>query len=501
MTMIPCPLRKASRERPSEAALVRKRGTITWAELDQLVSAAADRLRQRGLDAGEKVALFVEDRVANVILLMAVIRAEGTAGMISTRIPPVAVQSRLDSIGSRVIVTDRPTDLQAQVSGVDIVPADRILGEPSEQRRADTSSVVCTTRQPVTVVFTSGSTGEPKAALHSFGNHYYNALGSNRNIELLPGDRWLLSLPLYHVGGIAIVFRCLLAQAAMVIPEVGMKVDEAIEAFSVTHVSLVSTQLYRLLNSENVHIGRHLRAILLGGSAFEPGLLDEAYERGLPVHVSYGLTEMASQVTATQAGARREELNTAGRVLPYREVAIGIDNEILVRGDTLFMGYVEGNECYLPQDRSGWFHTGDLGEIDASGFLHVHGRKDNLFISGGENIQPEEIERALGRIEGVGRAVVVPVPDEEFGFRPVAFVQLKSRAKMGDAVPTEDHNQQISEYERQHLVKCLESFIPRFMIPVAFYHLEESDLLNGIKVKRGDLQNRARQLWSESSLA
>ena len=161
----------------------------------------------------------------------------------------------------------------------------------------------------------------------------------------------------------------------------------------------------------------------MGGGPVPPSLVDEALARGLPLHTSYGLTEMASQVTTTPPGASLEELRTAGRVLPDREVSISERGEILVRGETLFAGYVEGEELDRPLDAEGWFHTGDLGELDEDGYLRVGGRVDNLFISGGENVQPEEIEEALCRLEGVDEAVVVPVPDEEFGARPVAFVR------------------------------------------------------------------------------
>ena len=277
--------------------------------------------------------------------------------------------------------------------------------------------------RPATIVFTSGSTDIPKPALHTFGNHYYNALGSNANIMLRPGDRWLHSLPLYHVGGISILFRCLLAGATIALPGHGTPIGDSIADLGATHVSLVSTQLLRLLREDTELAG--LKAVLMGGGPVSASLVDEALSRGLPIHTSYGLTEMASQVTTTPPGASLEALRTAGRVLPEREVSISEEGEILVRGATLFAGYVEGKTLDLPLDTDGWFHTGDLGELDENGYLRVLGRKDNLFISGGENIQPEEIEEVLAALPGVEAAVVVPVDDPEFGQRPVAFVRTE----------------------------------------------------------------------------
>ena len=333
--------------------------------------------------------------------------------------------------------------------------------------------------RPATIVFTSGSTGRPKAVLHTFGNHYYSALGSNANIALSAGDRWLLSLPLYHVGGLSINFRCLLAGAAVSLPEPEAALDRSIVEPDITHVSLVATQLRRLLQKKNQRTSG-LKAVLLGGGPVPRDLLEEAIVRGIPVHTSYGLTEMASQVTSTRPGAAPEELRTSGRTLAHRAVSVAESGEILVRGETLFAGYVEGNGVERPLDAEGWFHTGDLGGFDENGNLHVKGRRDNLFISGGENVQPEEIEAALERVEGVERAIVVPVPDREFGERPAAFVQT------------------IGELAPQDLAEKLGETLPRFKIPVAFYGWPEGADSGGMKPDRGFFRGLASRRYQEA---
>jgi O-succinylbenzoic acid--CoA ligase len=219
----------------------------------------------------------------------------------------------------------------------------------------------------------------------------------------------------------------------------------------------------------------------MGGSGMPPTLIRAALERGLPVHTSYGLTEMASQVTATRAGASLEDLLTSGSVLPYREVSISGEGEVLVRGATLFAGYVEGDRVRSPVDEDGWFHTGDLGAFDGEGRLLVRGRRDNMFVSGGENVQPEEIEAALEAIEGITASVVVPVRDAEFGSRPVAFVR-----SMGGFSP-------------EGLAGALEARLPRFMVPIAFHPWPE-DLAGGMKPDRRALEDRARELCSRRPL-
>jgi O-succinylbenzoic acid--CoA ligase len=461
-------LRSAALAAPKTAALVGTSGITSYEELDRMVSAAA--LRLRGLEPGSRVALHLPKDERYVALVIALIRAGHVACPVSDRLPPRGVAQLLGRASCSALISEDEELLQTAGAGLSR-PAPETLLRDGEQR-AESADVP--QERPATIIFTSGSSGAPKAALHTFGNHYHSALGSNTNIALRPGDRWLHSLPLYHVGGLSILFRCMLAGATVALPQPGTSLGESIAGLGATHVSLVSTQLSWLLREDAYLVG--LEAVLMGGGPVPPSLVDEALARGLPLHTSYGLTEMASQVTTTLPGASIEELRTAGRVLPNREVSISKSGEILVRGETLFAGYVEGEEPDRPLDAEGWFHTRDLGEIDESGYLRVGGRMDNLFISGGENIQPEEIEEALCRLDGIDEAVVVPVLDEEFGARPVAFVRAAGR------MPEE-------------LARKLEPLLPRFKIPISFHPWPE-EARRGMKADRAVLREWARRMRS-----
>ena len=462
----PCPLRSAALAAPESAALVGARGATSYRELDRMVSSAALRLGE--LEPESRVALYLPNSERYVALVLALIRAGHVACPVSDRFPPQGVARLLERASCSALISEDEELLQTAGADLRRSRPEALLGESLQ--RAEPTDIPL--ERPATIIFTSGSTGVPKAALHTFGNHYYNALGSNANIALRPGDRWLLSLPLYHVGGLSILFRCLLAGATVALPQQGTSLGEAIAGFGGTHVSLVATQLSRLLR-ENADLGG-LEAVLIGGGPIPSSLLDEALARGLPIHTSYGLTEMASQVTTTPPGAALEELRTAGRVLPNREVSISEEGEILVRGETLFAGYADGEELDRPLGTGGYFHTRDLGELDEEGYLRVRGRMDNLFISGGENVQPEEIEEALCRLEGIDEAVVVPVPDEDFGARPVAFVRMNA-GELGD------------------LACALEPVLPRFKIPISFHPWPEQGR-RGMKADRVNLGELARRL-------
>jgi O-succinylbenzoic acid--CoA ligase len=473
-TWVPCPVRAAAEDSPEAPAIVAAGGTlITYGELDRRVTTVAMNLDELGLGAGAHVGLYLPKDERYIVLLLALIRAGYVACPLSTRTPRSGVSTLLQRAACRVLISDKDLPEAADAGLRKLHPKgslENISIERDLPRSSDPLHLLLD--RHATVLFTSGSTGAPKGALHTFGNHYFSARGSNANIALDPQDRWLHSLPLYHVGGISIVFRCLLAGASVALPEPEAPLGEAIARSGATHVSLVSTQLLRLLREKGFDPSG-LKALLLGGGQTPGYLLEEALARKLPIHTSYGLTEMASQVTATPPGASREVLRTSGRPLPHRELSISEDGEILVRGETLFAGYLEGEAIELPIDAGGWFHTKDLGDLDAEGYLRVRGRKDNLFVSGGENVQPEEIEEALCLLEGVEEAVVVPVPDPEFGFRPAAFVRTT-----GGLV------------EPENLAQALEPVLERFKIPVAFYEWPEGT--GGMKANRSALTERAR---------
>jgi O-succinylbenzoic acid--CoA ligase len=254
----------------------------------------------------------------------------------------------------------------------------------------------------------------------------------------------LLQLPLNHVSGFSIPIRCLLSGAAVVFSDS----ENVTEDEAVTHLSLVPTQLQRLLDSgAPLH---RLQAVLVGGGPISNALVDRAIRAGVPLHLTYGMTESASQICTTDRLLETPTPLHAGQPLPGREVRISDAGEIQIRGPILAKKSLGPEGLWEDLvDADGWFGTGDLGSFTAEGNLVIQGRRDRLIISGGENIQPETIEAALLEIPGIRLAVVVGKPDPEFGERPVAFLA---------------GNFQASEV-RQFLARRLE----RFAIPEEFH--------------------------------
>ena len=478
-------LSTAAKEFPQEPALLAIGQSWNYRELDRLTRQTAGMLQQKGLKAGDRLAVLSSNSPQCVILLWAIWRMGMVAVPLSTRWPAPQVVHRLKDVRCTALAVSREFRQLPDLSGIRLLPLEETVSTRLSSSSAETNNFPETVlRQDATILFTSGSSGKPKAVLHSLGNHYFSARGSNQNIRVQPGDRWLLSLPLYHVGGLAILFRTILAGGAVVVPAKEIPPEEIIQQTDITHLSLVSTQLYRLLKNPSLLPRlRQMKAILLGGSAIPPPLIRQAAENDLPVFTSYGSTEMASQITTTVPGDPPERLLTSGRVLPYREVKMGEDGEILVRGKTLFRGYLKGGRLNPARTSDGWFRTGDLGRMDEQGYLIITGRKDNMFISGGENIQPEMIERQLREIEGITDALVVPVPHPEYGHRPAAFLKTE-----GGTLP-----------DLPSIRNALQEHLPRFMIPDIFFPWPDRIDQSGMKIGRREFRQLAQSMAGQLS--
>ena len=282
--------------------------------------------------------------------------------------------------------------------------------------------------RPLWIVPTSGSTARPRAVVLSRGAVVAAARASAENLGRFPGDRWLLCLPPSHVGGASVLVRMLLARGTVVLSGRGrFEGDEVLDQIRrerVTLVSLVPTQLRRLLEAGgDARAPASLRAVLVGGAAATDDLVRRARERGWPVLLTWGMTETGGQF-ATQVYGEADPPGPpdAGRVLGEGALRIASDGRIAVRGPTLFSGTL-AEEGFVPRrDRGGWFLTEDLGSFE-DGRLRVLGRADVTILSGGEKVQPREIEKVLKEHPEVAEACVVGVPDPEWGEKVVAAVE------------------------------------------------------------------------------
>lgn len=310
-----------------------------------------------------------------------------------------------------------------------------------------------------TVVLTSGSAVGPRPVRLTRGNVSAAVAASQQRLGNGPGDRWLLSLPIFHVGGLSVLWRSAAAGGAVVIHD-GFDPERSARAMkegSVTMASLVPTMLHRILEVEpGPYHG--MRAVLLGGAAANRGLVERSLDAGLPILQTYGMTEACSQVATVAPEEATDSLGTVGRPLDGMDVAID-DGEIVIDGPAVSPGYLG------EPDRVGGHRTRDSGFLDAEGRLIVRGRLDDMIITGGENVHPQRIADVISRHRFVGRVEVVGVPDPEWGQALVAII-------VGDVAT----RRRIERWARERLA--------RHEMPKQWVFVEQLPLLPSGKVDR-----------------
>lgn len=398
-------LRLAATATPEAVALATERTALTYAALDDVVdrtAAALVRLFDVGPGSRLGIVCGAERRLDTVALLWA-----------TWRLGAVAVVHDPDALA----VSSGAAALRERWALADVVT--RVTAEPDHPGHPGAAPEEASHH---TWVPTSGSAGEPRPVILTHGNVAAAVVASRKRLGNGPEDRWLLVLPLFHVGGLAILWRAAEAGGRVVLHDRfdPTHVVAALRAGEVTCASLVPTMLHRLLDHDPGPYPS-MRAVLLGGAAAPRSLIERGLEAGLPVLPTYGMTETASQVATVVPGEERASLGSVGHPLDGFTVTIdgaGADGvgEILVEGPAVSPGYA------LEAPRTGPHRTGDLGRFDAAGRLVVVGRADEMIITGGENVSPSAVEAVLTTHPAVARAVVHGVPDAEWGETVVAVV-------------------------------------------------------------------------------
>jgi len=456
----------AAEDRPTQIALIAQDGRRwTWSELSTEVSA-------------------VEPEIAP------------GSGILTATATPTTVVRILASIdrGLPVAPVDpRLSELERQ-SRIDLLETDRGVGAAGLNVRKPSPD----DRRPLAVLFTSGSSGTPRAVELSRGAVVASARASEQRLGWRDDDRWLCVLPLSHVGGLSILTRCLVARRTIVLLERfdDELVSQVIEQERVTIASFVPTMLSRLLAREPAwRAPSFLRAVLLGGAAAPDDLWADALSRGLPLLETWGMTETCSQVaTAIPGESPRSPVPLRGWSVRSR------DGRLEVKGAALLTRYIGGDEDGnggggddgdrpepSPFGADGWFSTGDLGTVNPDGSVSIGGRADAMIVTGGENVSPAEVERVLESVSGVRRAVVVGLPDPTWGETVAAAVEREeSRSRPEDPVA----DSKADERTERELQAAVIQRLATFRRPRTIIWMERLPETSTGKIDRAEVRRR-----------
>lgn len=429
----------------------------TFADVNHNVSlACAAILNHRALNAGDKAAILMRRPAPFALTLLALMRMRVVGVPLNVRLTASELAWQVKNADCRLVICE--ADTKAQLSELDVA----VFELPTLSAGGALSQYDCygalRLEDDLAIIHTSGTSGRPKAAVLTYGNVVQSARASAQMLGQLANERWLCVLPLYHVGGLSIILRSLLYGAAVEFgssPFDAQETNRALSDHPITLVSLVPTMLQRLLDAKTRPWNPRLRLILLGGAAPSPELVQRCIAERLPIATTYGLTEASSQVATALPELVYRKPGTVGKPLMSAQVRIidergddaapMVPGEVLVKGETVTRGYYNDPASTASALRDGWLHTGDIGYLDEDGDLFILQRREDLIVSGGENIYPTEVEDVLRKHPAVAEAVVFGAPDPNWGQSVAAVVELRA----GRSASTND----IIAFSRQHLAR------------------------------------------------
>lgn len=481
-----------ARTTPAALALIVDRKQWTYAGLEAEVTDYAAHLAAMGVRPGQRVGVLLPNGLAYVCLVHALVRLGAVLVPLNTRLAPPEVSWQVQKAGCEWLLYGEATAEQAQaaaVEGCTLVDAGRLALKPPPAAPPPATPFALERLQAI--VFTSGTSGRPKGAMLTFANHFWSAtasafrLGIRPGLKpgLNPGDRWLSCLPLYHVGGLAVLFRSCLYGTVVILQD-GFDLEafnDGLDRHEATLTSLVPTMLYRLLPARAAWPAS-LRLVLVGGAATPPELVARCTEASVPLATTYGLTEAASQVATMLPAEVREKPGSVGKPLMFTEVRIvdeegqslprGETGEIAATGPTVMAGYYDDAQATAQTLVDGELRTGDIGALDEEGDLWLVQRRSDVIVSGGENVYPSEVENVLRQHGQVNAACVVGLSHPEWGQQVAAMVALSPGQR-----PTED---QLSDFCRRTLAG--------YKVPRHWYFVERLPQTASGKVARKVVQ-------------
>lgn len=414
------PVSAGMRIDPEHPALISDSGrSMIFDELDTVVGTFAAGIEEITEGSNVPVAVAHSDRFIAVQLLLAAIRAGAIATPINPSVDIDTVAERLDRGDVEVLITDIEP---FQSNSIETVPPSS-LSEDVYIEGEDLS-----VDQPITQLFTSGSTGEPKPIIHTAGNHLAASRGAIDRLDLDTEDRWFDPLGLHHMGGFAPVLRCFPEGITVVLSEETPPDDllGAIDRTESTIASVVPTMVYRELEGD-VDVPEHLRCLLVGGAPLRESLYRRARDSDLPVWASYGLTETVGQVATATPTERDNHPGTVGEPLRDTEVRI-LDNggnEVTANtpGRIEIIGPTVSESVASATTQSGaHLETNDIGQLDEAGRLWIFGRVDHAIHTGGETVHPHRIEEVFAEHPSIDDIAVIGMADPEWGERVVAAI-------------------------------------------------------------------------------
>ncbi|MBV7507276.1 o-succinylbenzoate--CoA ligase [Bacillus sp. sid0103] len=485
--MMPNFLKKRAFLTPDRPAVYFQEQVVTFEQLYQRSYQVAGKLQGLGVQKDHYVGVLLKNNLDTVVILFALQLLGVRSVILNNRLSPSELAWQLNDSMAVALILDNSFNetkdiINKRIPSLKTLTKDDIFfsvtNDPNIIEEISLSDIC-------TIMYTSGTTGNPKGVIQTYGNHWWSSVGSALNLGFIDSDCWLCTVPLFHISGYSILMRSVIYGMPMVLHD-HFDVEKTITDIhekGVTIMSVVATTLTRIVEAlQERRLPNHFRCMLLGGGPAPLPLLQACVEREIPVYQTYGMTESSSQIVTLAPEYSLTRLGSAGKPLFPSQIQIvmedgnvapaGVPGEIVIKGPNVTSGYLFRPEVSKEKFNNGWFYTGDIGYLDEAGFLYVLDRRSDLIISGGENIYPAEIEAALLAHPDVSEAGVTHKEDLEWGQVPVAFI-----------VKREGTDLSVTE-----LVQFCKQQVAKYKVPKAFYFTKELPRNASKKLLRRELR-------------
>lgn len=483
-------LTKQTELSPQKIAIETKENeTLTYYQLKELSETYAQKLASLGITKGSHIGLLSGNSMDMVVAIHALSYLGAIVVLLNTRLTCTELSYQLRDAEVMVLLASDQFEKKAKETGFNGYM--RTLSEVKKLK--EQSILLCEEidlADDFTIIYTSGTTGFPKGVVHTYGNHWWSAIGSALNLGIQSDDKWLVVLPLFHVGGLSTLFKSVIYGMPILLLD-GFNeedVNHMIMDKAVTIASVVTVMLDRLIKTlGKEHYPDSFRTMLLGGGPAPQHLLQNATLKNIPVFLSYGMTETCSQIATLSPFDTLRKLGSAGKPLfPGQLKVVNQDKnaigEILVKGPMVTKKYYKNEQATKHLFDNEWLVTGDMGYLDKDGFLYLIDRRTDLIISGGENIYPSEIEAVLSEMELIEEVGVTKQKSLQWGEVPVAFI-IADQTKLTKQEIMTFAKKRLAKYKVPNEIYFIDT-LPRN----ATNKLVRKDLFNMLANKHNDLE-------------
>lgn len=463
-------LLKQAATQPNQIAIDDGNERLSFAELKKQVEVLVGKIDH--LNPGSRVGLLATNTLMSYKLALAIMCSGRTIVWLNWRLAGEELERQIKDSGLQLCLVENSLWRSGMTNPFKSYSAFLITNaDPGELIPVFKSDWVAS------IMYTSGTTGKPKGVLQTFGNHFYSAVSSALNLGLSSADKWLCVAPIFHISGFSIIMRGLIYGMTVRLVEKfrAEEIERILANETVTIMSVVPFMLKKLIqqqNKTNTHYNSAFRCMLLGGGTIDRETLEICLQRSIPVVQCYGMTETCSQIIALRSADALLKLGSVGQPLFSTQLKLSKDGEILLKTPALTPGYLNLPDKLPSKMIDGWYRTGDIGHLDKEGYLYIDGRADEMLISGGENIFPQEVEQVYQRYPQINEVAVVGQNDSVWGQVPVAFVVSDRRLS----------TTKLMNYGYEHLA--------RYKVPQHYIFVSELPKNASGKIRRFMLQEK-----------